>query len=172
MTPLKNQRSLFEEAPEAGAIRFFVPGVPQPRGSKTAMPLYRNGKLQFDDQGKPIIRIVDSCKLSGAWMQSIRLAASQAVGPTHVLWGGPVSVEAEFRFKRPRSHYTGGWDLRRDAPVRHDQTPDVDKLVRSVLDSLSKIVYLDDSQVWILVNPRKVWTGTQAGALVVVQRAP
>ena len=171
MIPLANQQSLFKEAPRAGAIRFFVPGVPQPRGSKTPIPLYRNGELQFDADGKPVIRVVDSCKLSGPWMESIRLAARQAVGPAHVLWTGPVSVEAEFRFKRPRSHYGANWLLKPGAPKKwHDQAPDEDKLQRGAADAMTGVVYVDDRQISLWVNPRKIWTGTAGGAWITVER--
>lgn len=172
MVPLANQRSLFAETTASEAIRFFAAGTPQPRGSKTPMPLYRGGVLQFDEQGKPIIRVVDSCRLSGKWMNQIRDAAKKAVGPNHILWDGPVSVEAEFRFKRPRAHYTGNWELRRDAPLRHEQVPDCDKLQRALGDALTHTIIVDDRQIWLWVNPRKVWTGTQAGVEVTVRRAP
>jgi len=40
-------------------------------------------------------------------------------------------------------------------PVYKAQKPDVDKLVRSILDSLTGVVYTDDSQVVIVTAYKK-----------------
>lgn len=56
-------------------------------------------------------------------------------------------VRAEFRFARPKSHLTKKGVLTKSAPRTHVSKPDLDKLVRTVLDALTGVVIHDDSQV-------------------------
>lgn len=69
---------------------------------------------------------------------------------------GPVAMRIRFSFARPKTHFTDGPTatmpdrrsrLRENAPTWFTQKPDLDKLVRSVLDALTGRAYLDDSQV-------------------------
>lgn len=69
---------------------------------------------------------------------------------------GPVSLAAVFEFERPKSHY--GKTLKASAPVYHTQRPDVDNLIKTVLDGLNGIAWLDDAQV-VSVSGEKVWSG-------------
>lgn len=59
-----------------------------------------------------------------------------------------VSISAEFFFDRPKSHYTTT-GLRTTAVNGHTGRPDVDKLLRAILDAMTGIVFEDDSQVRI-----------------------
>ena len=69
---------------------------------------------------------------------------------------GPVHVHVEFRFARPKSHFNKK-GLKPDAPDAHAQSPDIDKLLRSVLDALTEYAYLDDKQVNVLTSGRIWW---------------
>jgi crossover junction endodeoxyribonuclease RusA len=60
---------------------------------------------------------------------------------------GPVALTVVFRFPRPRSHYRTNGQLRKNAPIRQDKRPDLDKLLRAVGDALSGSVINDDSQI-------------------------
>lgn len=68
---------------------------------------------------------------------------------------GPVVLCATFLFERPKSHY--GKALKPSAPVEHTQRPDVDNLIKTVLDGLNGIAWADDAQV-IEVSGRKGWS--------------
>ena len=72
----------------------------------------------------------------------------------------PVQVWLRFTFKRPKAHFRTGRNqhlVRLTAPAY--PKPDVDKLTRAVLDSLTKAkVYTDDSLV-VDVRARKFWAG-------------
>ena len=68
---------------------------------------------------------------------------------------GPVVLCATFLFERPKSHY--GKSLKASAPICHTQRPDVDNLIKTVLDGLNGIAWNDDAQV-IKVSGRKVWS--------------
>lgn len=67
----------------------------------------------------------------------------------------PVMLDIRFRFERPQSHFTTK-GLRAIAPTSHTQKPDIDNLVKAVLDGMNQIAWLDDKQV-IEVRARKDW---------------
>ena len=62
-----------------------------------------------------------------------------------------MSVGLEFRMQRPNSHiklqYGRETVRERYVAAQVTTTPDIDKLVRAALDSMTGIVYLDDCQV-------------------------
>ena len=63
---------------------------------------------------------------------------------------GALSVKLEFFFVRPKSHYGMGKNagrIKESAPQEHITKPDVDNLIKFVLDSLNGIFYKDDRQV-------------------------
>jgi crossover junction endodeoxyribonuclease RusA len=73
-------------------------------------------------------------------------------------WAGPIHIDIEFMFMRPKSHYNKS-GLKPSAPKRHTQSPDIDKLARSVLDALTGYAYVDDKQV-VLLHATKQWWHT------------
>lgn len=91
------------------------------------------------------------------WRNMISAAAREAWGMDNV-YGGPFTIALTFRMKRPRSHYKdlqGG--IRPQAiNERPSVMPDLDKLVRAVLDSLTGIVWFDDGQV-VEIHASKVY---------------
>jgi Holliday junction resolvase RusA-like endonuclease len=68
------------------------------------------------------------------WRSTIGLAAKQQHAK---LIEGPVGIKLDFYMLKPRT-------VKRDMPT---VPPDLDKLIRAVLDALTGIVYLDDAQV-------------------------
>lgn len=70
--------------------------------------------------------------------------------------GTAISVEANFVFARPKSHYGTGKnaDVRKaSAPTMHTSKPDIDKLLRAALDALTIArVWHDDSAVAEVVS--------------------
>jgi Holliday junction resolvase RusA-like endonuclease len=111
---------------------FTVFGTAQPQGSTRAfLPRGWN---------RPVITS-DNSKLK-PWRQQLSqmaLIAMQESGAKLVARGVPVSIVLTFFFEKPRSE-------RKSA--RHKTTkPDLDKLLRAVLDGLTGIAYEDDSQV-------------------------
>lgn len=73
-------------------------------------------------------------------------------------WEGPIHIYIEFCFERPKSHFNKS-GLKPTAPKRHVQSPDIDKLARSVLDALTGYAYKDDKQV-VLLTASKLWWHT------------
>lgn len=56
-------------------------------------------------------------------------------------------LSAQFYIERPRTHFTKGGGLQKGLIVEMIDKPDVDKLLRCVLDACTGIVYVDDCQV-------------------------
>ena len=83
---------------------------------------------------------------------------------------GACYVEATFRFRRPKAHYYSNGTLRTGSPrnvtIRRN---DLDKLVRSSLDALSGITFVDDSLVTILTAKKRYCEeGEEVGADILV----
>jgi crossover junction endodeoxyribonuclease RusA len=86
----------------------------------------------------------DNPRLKG-WQQKAALAIAKA-REGRPLEAGPVSLIAEFRFARPPSHYTKTGALRAGAPQAPGR-PDLDKLLRALLDALTGVAFKDDAQI-------------------------
>lgn len=123
-------------------LKFTVFGVPQQKGSMRA----------FIPKGwtRPILTSTNA-KVKG-WQQQITEAAGEAIrqSPTFRPIEGAVRVQAIFYMPRPKS-------IGKRMP-HHTKAPDIDKILRSLLDSLSKIVFRDDALV-VEVAARKVYAG-------------
>lgn len=110
------------------SVEFRVHGDPQPQGSTRA----------FMPKGwtRPIIT-TDNKKLK-PWRQEVAGVALEMMSRSgQVLTKGPVSVSITFSYDRPKT-----------VRAAHKTTkPDIDKLLRAALDSMTGIVFKDDSQV-------------------------
>jgi Holliday junction resolvase RusA-like endonuclease len=133
-------------------IQFFVPGVPQPGGSKRA----------FVVAGRAVV--TEDAKRNKPWRASVAMAGHEAhAGP---LLDGPLAVSFLFVLARPRGHFTPRGALRKSAPKHPAVKPDVLKLARSTEDALTGVLWRDDSRTVALVA-RKVY-GDQAGCWISV----
>jgi len=107
-------------------ISFFVDGRPIPQGSMKVI----NGYI-IHTQGSAL----------AAWRSAIALGARQAGALPRE---GAISIEMSFVMPKPRT-------VTRSHPT---VAPDLDKLIRAVLDGLTAIAYRDDGQV-ISITARK-----------------
>lgn len=138
-------------------IAFSVDGIPVPKGSARSY-VSKRGKLSTVQDNKD--RLIP-------WEAAVGWRARAAgLRPTDA----PCIVSAVFRMPRPKSHY-GARGLRPSAPRHHAIRPDTDKLIRAILDALTGIAWMDDSQV-VDLHPvkRYVEDGEVAGVDVVVTR--
>ena len=106
-------------------VEFRVFGLPGPQGSKRSVG--RGIMIESSPKVKP-------------WRQAIQATADDNYSGEPI--AGPVRVEIDFFFARPKSHYrTGKYSniLKSDAPLYTVSTldGDLDKLLRSTLDGLS-----------------------------------
>ena len=118
-------------------LSFTVYGVAQPQGSaKAFIPKGWNRAVITSDNPK-----------NKGWRQLVAEAASEAIRqmPAADREVTTDAVRLTVAFHLPRPKYLKG----KSAP--HVTRPDCDKLVRSIFDSLTKVVWRDDSQVVELV---------------------
>ena len=117
----------------------FVPGVPAPQGSKRHV-------------GRGIM--VESSKAVGPWRERVALAFAELLdgeSPTRAA----VVLNARFTFTRPKSHLRANGVARESAPATPVTRPDLDKLCRAILDALSGVAIVDDSQVVAIVASKE-----------------
>lgn len=129
------------------ALVIVVAGDPVQQGSM--IPVTRKGKT---------VLIPDNSKPLKAWRKTVTDTAQAFVRNEHwPIADCPVTVTIDFFMPRPAT-------VDRDRPsVR----PDIDKLSRAILDSLTGVVFTDDSRVVELVA-RKHYAQRQPGARIVV----
>lgn len=145
-------------------FEIFVPGVPQPAGSKKGFVV----KSKFTGKHRAVI--VDDAKHSRPWKTQISAMVSSA-------WSGslldePLELSVVFTMPRPASHYgtkKGVRYLKSDAPHYHTNKPDATKLLRCAEDALLDVLLKDDSRV-ARQRVAKVY-GEKPGALIRVSRA-
>jgi Holliday junction resolvase RusA-like endonuclease len=129
---------LAEILERATAAEFTVVGDPIPQGSMKSMHHRASGQ---------IVSMPDNPK-TRPWKNTVTAAAIEARQFTAT---EPVVVQLSFAIRRPNGHYGSGRNagvLRSSAPTYPGKKPDLDKLVRAVLDSLVEAkVILDDALV-------------------------
>ena len=117
--------------------RFFVPGAPIPQGS-----------LKFINGHAIHVRAADLA----TWRAMIYAKARETVPMRE----GAVYVGLTFVMRKPKT-------VKRDLPFVR---PDLDKLIRAVLDGLTGAAYNDDEQVCVLAA-EKVY-GDQTGVFITI----
>lgn len=129
-------------------VQFFAAGVPQPQGSTRA----------FVVKGRAVTTS-DNPKVKD-WRLGIRY---QAQAHFCDLVPGSVDIDLVFVMPRPKS-------LPKTRTVPHTKRPDLDKLIRSSLDSMTGVIYGDDAAVdRIRAWKRYAAVGEQPGVLVTVE---
>lgn len=147
-------------------VRFDVLGTPAPKGSGRAMLI--GGKARFIAGGSAPnarnLRSWDTAVQQAAWDAHARSPATS--GPVFV--ATPVRVTIEFRMRRPAGHW-GKRGLRPAAPLFPAVKPDIDKLARATLDSLTGSIFDDDSRI-VALAVTKVWAEPgNEGATITVE---
>ena len=84
-------------------------------------------------------------------------AAMASINTPDDLITGAIMITLHFYFPRPKGHFGTGRNsdrLKASAPVLHTKKPDIDNLEKFVLDSLNKVMWKDDSQVFSVVKSK------------------
>jgi Holliday junction resolvase RusA-like endonuclease len=123
-------------------LAFRVYGVALPKGNMRPRIVRTKSGMQI-----PIV--TESNRNVRSWQQLVKEGANQALnelapGDRALLPLG-VRLTIAFYLPRPKKH------AKRGVFVPHCVAPDCDKLLRSVLDALTSIVYHDDKQVTEIV---------------------
>lgn len=143
-------------------IRFFVPGIPRPGGSKRVFPIRKGGVLT----GRFIVTDAAG-QANKDWRASVAHEARVAFQADP--WVEPLTLTLEFTLPRPKGHFNTRCVLKDSSPLFHVSRPDVGKLARSTQDALTSIVWRDDAQI---VDERHTKAyGVRPGCLVTVHKA-
>lgn len=117
-------------------IRFDVIGLPVAQGSLRAFSLKNGGYAM----------VATNAKRLKPWRLEMKEQAASALDG-HLPAASAVRLDLEFRFPRPAGHF-GKRGLRPTAAVDLFRRPDLDKLIRAVLDALTDAgAFRDDAQV-------------------------
>ena len=132
-------------------INYQIDAIPRPQGSKRHVG---NGVM------------LESSKHVANWRAFARLCAVQAMkGHEIAPKSTPVQVTVYFKFDRPQKHFNSK-GLKPDAPLMHTNKPDSDKLLRALLDSMTGVVFTDDSQVCEVMVCKQYDKAANANVLV------
>lgn len=132
-------------------IEFFVAGIPQSQGSTRAFV-----------RGGHAVVTSDNTKLK-PWRDAVNSAFQREFSAlVHV----PIEVQVWFVLPRPKS-------LPKTRETPHTKKPDLDKLVRAILDAGTGVAWSDDACVdSIRAAKRYAAIGEQSGALIQVIGGP
>lgn len=128
-------------------IEFFVAGVPQSQGSTRAFVVKGRAVTTSDNpQNK-------------SWREAVRTGFEN-----HCTALLPPPIVVELRFVLPRIQ-----SLPKTREIPHTKKPDLDKLVRSVLDAGTGVAWHDDAQIQaIRTSKRYALINEQSGVLIKV----
>jgi Holliday junction resolvase RusA-like endonuclease len=120
-------------------ISFTVLGIPVPQGSKKG----------FFNKGLNRVQLVESNDKTQPWRDSVTAAAAQAYPIEHFpVIQTPVRVVCSFAFPYRSADLKKDGSPKRPGYAPKSSKPDLDKLVRAVLDAVTAAgVWVDDSQV-------------------------
>src|ERR1700742_4131100 len=127
------------------SLAFTVDGMPQTKGSWR--PVHRRGQ----------VKLVPDNDLEPGWASAVAWSAKVALKGAAFPAGARFEVKLEFCLTPPPNK-------------RRTNQRDLDKLVRSVLDALTSIVWADDEQVDKLVVQKFVTAGDETPGVDVVIR--
>jgi crossover junction endodeoxyribonuclease RusA len=117
------------------AIKFTVPGIPAPQGSKRHV-------------GHGIL--IESSEHVGPWRERVALTAAAAKNHAPAITAdAAITARIEFVMPRPKSTPK----TRTPAAIKR---PDIDKLARAVLDAITGVVIHDDAQIVALYATKRL----------------
>lgn len=141
----------------------YVPTMPRPQGSKKAfVPKHKKG-TPADVAAKPRRPVIvnDEPELLKTFRADVRDAFQRAMKEAGLApLEGAIEVAVTFTFRRPQHHHVAGdrtRPLKANAPTYHVQDPDLDKLLRSVADALTGIIWANDNLIARWCDPVKLW---------------
>lgn len=122
----------------------------------------------FEVRGKPIAKArprlgtwgVYTPAKTSAWERHIKIAARKSMCKKQLLLS-PIGLQVSFHMPIPKSYAKSRSLAAQHNLIYPTKRPDLDNLVKSILDAMNKIVFHDDAQVVALtcskyysINPR------------------
>lgn len=142
-------------------MKFFVPGLPAPGGSKKTYTWRakdgRSGTSIVDAGGQKTMN----------WRAAVSQAACEAMTAFPQPFCGPLFLGITFVLPRPKVHFGVNGNLKLSADAYPEKRPDATKLLRSTEDAMTHIVWADDAQV-VAMEVRKIY-GSPVGAEITVK---
>ena len=132
------------------SIRFFVPGKPRGKGR----PRFSGGRAYTDEQTRDYERLIGLAFRGSA--RGFRFPDDQFVSVA-ITQQMPIPQSAS---KAKRAEMVAGH-------LRPSAKPDVDNVIKAVLDALNGVAYKDDARV-VDVHARKIYSETP-GVLVEIK---
>lgn len=127
-------------------ISFTVYGIPAPKGSKSAFPIRRKAT------GKMGAVVVEGkTERQADWKHRVEAVVQHLAARGEPMLDGPLVARIAFHLPRPASA-----PKRRIAP---DRKPDLDKLIRAILDPLSGVLIADDARI-VRIEASKFYTAS------------
>ncbi len=119
-------------------FKFFVAGECQPQGSKKGFHIKSINRVVMVDANKDTKKwreriATEAQRANSERMKSGMKSFFEPEGKAYV-------VHAEFKFVRPKSYP-------KSFIYRHTKKPDLDKLIRSVFDGMTDVLYHDDNAI-------------------------
>jgi Holliday junction resolvase RusA-like endonuclease len=149
-------------------LELWVPGEPVPQGSMQAfVPLHPKTKQPYRRDGGGIVVNVKASneKALKPWRAKIAEFAAGAWSE-EPLTDVSLMVEADFFLKRRENDWGTGRNaavLKPHAEAAPAQDPDVDKLLRAVLDGLTGVLWHDDNLVTLAVAEKHYAVPSERG---------
>ena len=102
-------------------------------------------------------------KTADAWKQSVRsfFKVSKSLKELETL-NEPLTVRLNFYFKRPKSHFNIKRELRKGQSKAHIQKPDIDNLVKAVLDAIVDEGIMKDDKLITELYATKKWVNEES----------
>jgi Holliday junction resolvase RusA-like endonuclease len=131
---------------EHGPCQFFVPGLPVTQGSTQAF-------IVKGARGPRAVVTHKNPKRLRSWRLDVAAKAKATIPPLvltqTVHERAPITLRLEFFLPAPKSRpITLKTDRQRALWAYHAKRPDLDKLIRAVLDALTGTAFADDAQVF------------------------
>jgi Holliday junction resolvase RusA-like endonuclease len=120
-------------------IRFFIPGKPEPKG-----------RPRFTRSGRTYTPLKTQ-----EWENTVGLTAIQHK-PTE-LWTGPIACGLVFQLPKPLKHP-------KKKILRHIVKPDLDNVIKAILDAMEGIIFKGDQQIYRLYTEKIFFADTEVNA--------
>ena len=157
---------ILDEVPVRSRLDVFIPGLPRPQGSLKIITSRSIGRAFAKNSDTTIQH-----------RNHVAFHLAESWGFEEPALPGPVRLDAEFWFPRPKSHYGTGKNadkLKASAPTLHTGRVDLDKLVRLLGDALTIAGVINDDCLIFFAVAGKQWVTTstdRVGTQVTVSEA-